>query len=167
MCNITGLQPHTPYNIRVVVVYITGENSSSSPESFKTKAGVPSKPGIPKLLEGSKNSIQWEKAEDNGSRLMYHILEIRKGTSSDSQNQSLRWKMVFNGSCSNICTWKSTNLSGPFQFRAVAANNIGFGEYSGISEDIIWFSDNRNKLYTYCPSWYTSGHYSPTDLCLV
>lgn len=45
--------------------------------------------------------------------------------------------MVFNGSCSSICTWKSTNLSGPFQFRAVAANNIGFGEYSGISEDIM------------------------------
>ncbi|XP_005363674.1 proto-oncogene tyrosine-protein kinase ROS [Microtus ochrogaster] len=141
VCNIAGLQPYTPYNIRVVVVYMTGENSSSSPESFKTKAGVPSKPGIPTLLEGSKNSIQWEKAEDNGSRLMYHILEIRKGTSSDSQNQSLRWKMVFNGSCSSICTWKSTNLSGPFQFRAVAANNIGFGEYSGISEDIMLVED--------------------------
>nr|XP_048281423.1 proto-oncogene tyrosine-protein kinase ROS isoform X3 [Myodes glareolus] len=141
VCNIVGLQPYTPYNIRVVVVYMTGENSSSSPESFKTKAGVPSKPGIPKLLEGSKNSIQWEKAEDNGSRLMYHILEIRKGTSSDSQNQSLRWKMVFNGSCSSICTWKSTDLNGPFQFRAVAANNIGFGEYSGISEAIVLVED--------------------------
>ena len=45
--------------------------------SFVSKAGVPSKPGIPKLLEGSKNSIQWEKADDNGSRLMYYILEIR------------------------------------------------------------------------------------------
>ncbi|KAL6046101.1 hypothetical protein STEG23_023645, partial [Scotinomys teguina] len=76
VCNIEDLQPYTPYNVRVVVVYRTGENSSSSPQSFKTKAGVPSKPGIPKLLEGSKNSIQWEKAEDNGSRLMYYILEI-------------------------------------------------------------------------------------------
>lgn len=44
---------------------------------FVSKAGVPSKPGIPKLLEGSKNSIQWEKADDNGSRLIYYILEIR------------------------------------------------------------------------------------------
>ncbi|ERE85531.1 proto-oncogene tyrosine-protein kinase ROS [Cricetulus griseus] len=141
VCNIADLQPYTPYNVRVVVVYTTGENSSSSPESFKTKAGVPSKPGIPKLLEGSKNSIQWEKAEDNGSRLMYYILEIRKGISNDSQNQSLRWKMVFNGSCNSLCTWKSKNLRGTFQFRAVAANNIGFGEYSGISEDITLVED--------------------------
>ncbi|XP_036024992.1 proto-oncogene tyrosine-protein kinase ROS isoform X3 [Onychomys torridus] len=141
VCNIADLQPYTPYNVRVVVVYMTGENSSSSPESFKTKAGVPSEPGIPKLLEGSKNSIQWEKAEDNGSRLMYYILEIRKGTSNDSQNRSLRWKMVFNGTCSSICTWKSKNLKGTFQFRAVAVNNIGFGEYSGISEDITLVED--------------------------
>lgn len=45
--------------------------------SYVSKAGVPSKPGIPKLLEESKDSIQWEKAEDNGSRLMYYVLEVR------------------------------------------------------------------------------------------
>nr|XP_019596913.1 PREDICTED: proto-oncogene tyrosine-protein kinase ROS isoform X2 [Rhinolophus sinicus] len=141
VCNITDLQPYTSYNIRVVVVYRTGENSTSLPESFKTKAGVPSKPGIPKLLEGSKNSIQWEKADDNGSRLIYYILEIRMGTSNNLQNQNLMWKMAFNGSCSSICTWKSKNLKGTFQFRVVAANNLGFGDYSGISEDIILAGD--------------------------
>ncbi|XP_053447517.1 proto-oncogene tyrosine-protein kinase ROS isoform X2 [Nycticebus coucang] len=141
VCNITDLQPHTSYNIRAVVVYMTGENSTSFPESFKTKAGVPSKPGIPKLLEGTKNSIQWEKAEDNGNRLMYHILEIRKGTSYDSEDPNLRWKMTFNGSCSSICTWKSKKLKGIFQFRVVAANNLGFGEYSGISENITLVGD--------------------------
>ncbi|XP_064454102.1 proto-oncogene tyrosine-protein kinase ROS isoform X1 [Mirounga angustirostris] len=141
VCNITDLQPYTSYTVRVVVVYRTGENSTSLPESFKTKAGVPSKPGIPKVLEGSKDSIQWEKAEDNGSRLMYYILEIRKGISNDSQNQNLMWKMAFNGSCSSICTWKSKNLRGRFQFRVVAANNLGFGDYSGISEDILLTGD--------------------------
>uniref|UniRef100_A0A8C6RDK4 Proto-oncogene tyrosine-protein kinase ROS n=1 Tax=Nannospalax galili TaxID=1026970 RepID=A0A8C6RDK4_NANGA len=141
VCNITDLQPSTSYNVRVVVVYVTGENSSSSPESFRTRAGVPSKPGIPELLEGSKNSIQWEKAEDNGSRLMYYILEIRKGISNDSQNQGLKWKMAFNGSCGSICTWKSKNLKGTFQFRVVAANTIGFGEYSGISENVVLLED--------------------------
>uniref|UniRef100_A0A8D2B9G8 Tyrosine-protein kinase receptor n=1 Tax=Sciurus vulgaris TaxID=55149 RepID=A0A8D2B9G8_SCIVU len=141
ICNITDLQPHTSYDIRVVVVYMTGQNSTSLPENFKTKAGVPSKPGIPKLLEGSKDSIQWDKAEDNGSRLMYYILEIREGTSNDSKNQNLRWKMAFNGSCSSICTWKSKNLKGTYQFRVVAANNLGFGEYSEISENIILVGD--------------------------
>ncbi|XP_048649912.1 proto-oncogene tyrosine-protein kinase ROS isoform X1 [Marmota marmota marmota] len=141
VCNITDLQPHTSYDVRVVVVYMTGENSTSLPENFKTKAGVPSKPGIPKLLEGSKDSIQWEKAEDNGSRLMYYILEIRENTSNDSKNQNLRWKMAFNGSCSSLCTWKSKNLKGTFQFRVVAANSLGFGEYSGISENIILVGD--------------------------
>ncbi|KAM5284647.1 proto-oncogene tyrosine-protein kinase ROS isoform 2-T3 [Hipposideros larvatus] len=141
VCNITDLQPYTSYNIRVVVVYRTGENGTSLPESFKTKAGVPSKPGIPKLLEGSENSIQWEKADDNGSRLMYYILEIRKGTSNNSQDQNLMWTMAFNGSCGSICTWKSKNLKGTYQFRVVAANNLGFGEYSGVSEDIILAGD--------------------------
>ncbi|XP_006840039.1 PREDICTED: proto-oncogene tyrosine-protein kinase ROS [Chrysochloris asiatica] len=141
VCNITDLQPNTSYTVRVVVVYVTGENSTSLPESFKTKAGVPSKPGIPKLLEGSKNSVQWEKAEDNGSRLIYYILELRKSTSNDSQNQNSMWKIAFNGSCSSICTWKSKNLKGTFQFRVVAANNLGFGEYSGISENIILVGD--------------------------
>jgi len=41
------------------------------------KAGVPSKPGTPKRAEDSKNSVQWEKAEDNGSNLTYYILESR------------------------------------------------------------------------------------------
>ncbi|XP_064342815.1 proto-oncogene tyrosine-protein kinase ROS isoform X2 [Camelus dromedarius] len=141
VCNITDLQPYTSYNVRVVVVYRTGENSTSLPESFKTKSGVPSKPGIPKLLEGSKNSIQWEKSDDNGSRLMYYILEIRKGTSNDSQKENLMWKVAFNGSCSSICTWKSKNLKGTFQFRVVAVNNLGFGDYSGISEDIVLVGD--------------------------
>ncbi|XP_039101958.1 proto-oncogene tyrosine-protein kinase ROS [Hyaena hyaena] len=141
VCSITDLQPYTSYNIHVVVVYRTGANSTSLPESFKTKAGVPSKPGIPKLLEGSKDSIQWEKAEDNGSRLMYYILEVRKSTSNDSQNRNLMWKMAFNGSCSSICTWKSKNLKGTFQFRVVAANNLGFGDYSGVSENIILVGD--------------------------
>ncbi|KAI5193845.1 Proto-Oncogene Tyrosine-Protein Kinase Ros [Manis pentadactyla] len=72
---------------------------------------------------------------------MYYILEIRKGISNDSQNQNLMWNMVFNGSCSSICTWKSKNLRGTFQFRLVAANNLGFGEYSGVSEYIISVGD--------------------------
>ncbi|XP_037699238.1 proto-oncogene tyrosine-protein kinase ROS isoform X2 [Choloepus didactylus] len=141
VCNISDLQPYTSYSIRVVVVYVTGENSTSLPESFKTKAGVPSKPGIPKLVEGSKNSIQWEKAEDHGSRVMYYILEIRKGTSNDSQNQNSQWKVAYNGSCSSICTWKSKNLKGTFQFRVIAANKLGFGEHSGISENIVLVGD--------------------------
>ncbi|KAM5262566.1 proto-oncogene tyrosine-protein kinase ROS [Ctenodactylus gundi] len=141
VCNLTNLQPYTFYNVRVVVIYMTGGNSTSLPESFRTKAGVPSKPGIPKLLDGSKTSIHWEEADDNGSSLMYYVLQIRKGSPNDSQSQNLRWKMAFNGSCSGICTWKPKNLKGTFQFRVVAANNLGFGEYSEISENIVLFGD--------------------------
>ncbi|EPQ03180.1 Proto-oncogene tyrosine-protein kinase ROS [Myotis brandtii] len=39
VCNITDLQPYTSYHVRVVVVYRTGENSTSLSESFKTKDG--------------------------------------------------------------------------------------------------------------------------------
>lgn len=39
VCNITDLQAYTRYAVRVVVVYRTGENSTSLPESFKTQGG--------------------------------------------------------------------------------------------------------------------------------
>ncbi|XP_023569963.1 proto-oncogene tyrosine-protein kinase ROS [Octodon degus] len=141
-CSISGLQPSTFYRVRVVVVYTTGERSLSPPNGFQTAAGVPSKPGTPKLLEGSRNSVQWEKADDNGSGLMYYVLETRKIISGDPQNQQLRWEMAFNGSCSSICMWKSKNLKGKFQFRVVAVNRLGFGDYSGASETITFPGDD-------------------------
>uniref|UniRef100_A0A8C5JQ84 Tyrosine-protein kinase receptor n=1 Tax=Junco hyemalis TaxID=40217 RepID=A0A8C5JQ84_JUNHY len=99
-------------------------------------SGVPSKPGVPKKAEDSKNSLQWEKADDNGSKLIYYILEGRK-QSGNSSNVKSTWEVVYNGSCGSICTWKAKNLEGTFQFRAAAANVLGLGEYSDVSMDII------------------------------
>ncbi|KAF1505047.1 Proto-oncogene tyrosine-protein kinase ROS, partial [Eudyptula minor novaehollandiae] len=135
-CNLTGTLPSTNYFVRVTVVYITGVKSTSSSTSFKTTAGVPSKPGVPKRAEDTKNSIQWKKADDNGSNLTYYILESRKQSDNTSKVKSL-WEVVYNGSCASICTWKAKNLEGTFQFRVSAANALGVGEYSDTSEDII------------------------------
>uniref|UniRef100_A0A674GT12 Tyrosine-protein kinase receptor n=1 Tax=Taeniopygia guttata TaxID=59729 RepID=A0A674GT12_TAEGU len=135
-CNLTGTQPWTNYFVRVTVVYVTGVKSTSSSTSFKTTVGVPSKPGVPKRAEDPKNSLQWEKADDNGSKLTYYILESRKQSGNSSDVKSM-WEVVYNGSCGNICTWKAKNLQGTFQFRAAAANVLGLGEYSDISMDII------------------------------
>ncbi|KAM6405293.1 proto-oncogene tyrosine-protein kinase ROS isoform 3-T3 [Pluvialis apricaria] len=139
-CNLTGTLPSTNYFVRVTVVYVTGVKSISSSASFKTTAGVPSKPGVPKRAEDAKNSVQWEKADDNGSNLTYHILESRKQSDTTSKVKSL-WKVVYNGSCASICTWKAKNLEGTFQFRAAAANMLGLGEYSDTSKDIILGED--------------------------
>ncbi|NXG70179.1 ROS1 kinase, partial [Baryphthengus martii] len=139
-CNLTGTLPSTNYFVRVTVVYVTGLKSTSSSISFKTTAGVPSKPGVPKRAEDAKNFIQWEKADDNGSNLTYYILESRKQSNSTSKVKSL-WKVVYNGSCDSICTWKAKNLEGTFQFRAAAANMLGLGEYSDTSKDIILGED--------------------------
>ncbi|XP_071597197.1 proto-oncogene tyrosine-protein kinase ROS isoform X1 [Heliangelus exortis] len=135
-CNLTGTLPSTNYFVRVTVVYVTGVKSTSSSTSFKTTAGVPSKPGVPKRAENIKNSVQWEKADDNGSNLTYYILESRKKSGNISKVNSL-WKVVYNGSCASICTWRAKNLEGTFQFRAAAANLLGLGEYSDTSKDII------------------------------
>uniref|UniRef100_A0A8B9EBJ3 Tyrosine-protein kinase receptor n=1 Tax=Anser cygnoides TaxID=8845 RepID=A0A8B9EBJ3_ANSCY len=135
-CNLTGTLPSTNYLVRVTVVYVTGVKSTSSSTIFKTTAGVPSKPGTPKRAENTKNSVQWEKAEDNGSNLTYYILESRKQTDATNQMKSL-WVVVYNGSCASICTWKAKNLEGTFQFRAAAANMLGLGEYSDTSKDIV------------------------------
>ncbi|NXM66645.1 ROS1 kinase, partial [Serilophus lunatus] len=140
-CNLTGTLPSTNYLVRVTVVYITGVNRTSSSTSFKTTAGVPSKPGVPKRAEDTKNSIQWEKADDNGSNLTYYILESRKQSGNTSKVKS-SWEVVYNGSCGSICTWKAKNLEGTFQFRAAAANVLGLGEYSDTSKDIILGEDN-------------------------
>ncbi|NWX24129.1 ROS1 kinase, partial [Aegotheles bennettii] len=139
-CNLTGTLPSTNYFVRVTVVYVTGVKSTSSSTSFKTTAGVPSKPGVPKRAEDTKNSVQWEKADDNGSNLTYYILESRKQSDNTSKVNSL-WEVVYNGSCASICTWKSKNLEGTFQFRAAAANSLGLGEYSDTSKDIILSED--------------------------
>ncbi|XP_068040421.1 proto-oncogene tyrosine-protein kinase ROS isoform X1 [Anomalospiza imberbis] len=146
-CNLTGTQPWTNYFVRVTVVYVTGVKSTSSSTSFKTTAGVPSKPGVPKRAEDSKNSLQWEKADDNGSKLTYYILESRKQSGNSSDVKST-WKVVYNGSCGSICTWKAKNLEGTFQFRAAAANVLGLGEYSDISMDIILREDNMMSMGT-------------------
>ncbi|KFQ79243.1 Proto-oncogene tyrosine-protein kinase ROS, partial [Phaethon lepturus] len=139
-CNLTGTLPSTNYFVRVTVVYVTGVKSTSSSTSFKTTAGVPSKPGVPKRAEDTKNSVQWEKADDNGSNLTYYILESRKQSENTSKVKSL-WEVVYNGSCDSICTWKAKNLEGTFQFRAAAANMLGLGEYSDTSKDIILGED--------------------------
>ncbi|NWS52624.1 ROS1 kinase, partial [Chunga burmeisteri] len=139
-CNLTGTLPSTNYFVRVIVVYITGVKSASSSTSFKTTAGVPSKPGVPKRAEDTENSVQWEKADDNGSNLTYYILESRKQSDTTSKAKSL-WEVVYNGSCASICTWKAKNLEGTFQFRAAAANVLGLGEYSDTSKDIIFGED--------------------------
>ncbi|NXP12967.1 ROS1 kinase, partial [Thinocorus orbignyianus] len=139
-CNLTGTLPSTNYFVRVTVVYVTGVKSTSSSTSFKTTAGVPSKPGVPKRVEGTKNSIQWEKAVDNGSNLTYYILESRKQSDTTSKTKSL-WKVVYNGSCASICRWKAEKLKGTFQFRVAAANGLGLGEYSDTSKSIILGED--------------------------
>ncbi|OWK58396.1 Proto-oncogene tyrosine-protein kinase ROS [Lonchura striata] len=144
-CNLTGTQPWTNYFVRVTVVYVTGVKSTSSSTSFKTTVGVPSKPGVPKRAEDSKNSLQWEKADDNGSKLTYYILESRKQSGNSSDVKST-WEVVYNGSCGSICTWKAKNLKGTFQFRAAAANVLGLGEYSDISMDIVLSEDNMMPM---------------------
>ncbi|NXU11988.1 ROS1 kinase, partial [Pardalotus punctatus] len=146
-CNLTGTLPWTNYFVRVKVVYVTGVKSISPSTSFKTTAGVPSKPGVPKRAEDSKNSLQWEKADDNGSKLTYYILESRKQSGNTSNVKSM-WEVVYNGSCGSICTWKAKNLEGTFQFRAAAANVLGLGEYSDISMDIILSEDNMISMGT-------------------
>ncbi|XP_009680007.2 proto-oncogene tyrosine-protein kinase ROS isoform X4 [Struthio camelus] len=139
-CNLTGTLPSTNYFVRVTVVYVTGVKSTSSSTNFKTTAGVPSKPGVPKRAEDTKSSVQWEKAEDNGSNLTYYILESRKQSDNASKMKSL-WEVVYNGSCTSICTWKAENLEGTFHFRVAAANVLGLGEYSDTSEAIFLGED--------------------------
>lgn len=55
---------------------------------------------------------------------------------SNNTTKSL-WEVVYNGSCTSICTWEAKNLEGTFQFRVAAANALGLGEYSDTSKDII------------------------------
>ncbi|XP_061846106.1 proto-oncogene tyrosine-protein kinase ROS [Colius striatus] len=140
-CNLTGTLPSTNYFVRVTVIYDTGVQSTSFSTYFKTTAGVPGKPGVPKRAEDTKNSIQWEKADDNGSNLTYYILESRKESDNTSKVKS-SWEVVYNGSCDSICIWKAKNLEGSFQFRAAAANDLGLGEYSDTSKGIILSEDN-------------------------
>ncbi|KAM4771019.1 proto-oncogene tyrosine-protein kinase ROS [Rhinophrynus dorsalis] len=136
LCTLTGVVPNMDYYVQAVVIFMTEVKSISPPASFKTSAGVPGKPGVPQVLPGDENTIQWETAEDHGSDLVYNILEYRN-VPADGRRELTTWKVAFNDSCNNICIWKSKTLDGTFQFRAVAANMLGLGAYSKISETII------------------------------
>ncbi|XP_073532013.1 proto-oncogene tyrosine-protein kinase ROS isoform X2 [Phyllobates terribilis] len=141
ICLLLGVVPNTFYQVQAVVLFMTGAQSISDPTNFKTLAGVPSKPGIPQKLPGDDNTIQWKTAMDNGSNLTYSILEYRKVM--DIKELDL-WKLAYNGSCGDICVWKSTALDGTFQFRAAAANMIGLGNDSDISEDILLYKESSS-----------------------
>ncbi|NXF04409.1 ROS1 kinase, partial [Smithornis capensis] len=156
-CSLTGTLPSTNYFVRVTVVYVTGVRRTSSSISFKTTAGVPSKPGVPKRSEDTKNSVQWEKADDNGSNLTYYILESRKQYGNTSKVKS-SWEVVYNGSCGSVCTWKAKNLEGTFRFRAAAANVLGLGEYSDTSKDIILGEGTSSTLNNKKPVDFQPAH---------
>ncbi|KAM8952993.1 proto-oncogene tyrosine-protein kinase ROS [Pelodytes ibericus] len=135
-CTLTGVVPDTVYHVRTVVIFVTDAKSISEPTNFKTSAGVPGKPGTPQSLPSDKNTIRWDTSDDNGSNLTYNILEYRQ-TPADGRVDPGPWQVAYNGSCPNICLWKSTTLEGSFLFRVAAANILGIGNYSDISEIII------------------------------
>jgi len=72
----------------------------------------------------------------NDIPVFFCCAHCRKQSENTSKVKSL-WQVVYNGSCTSICTWKAKNLEGTFQFRVAAANVLGLGEYSDTSKDII------------------------------
>ncbi|XP_040286016.1 proto-oncogene tyrosine-protein kinase ROS [Bufo bufo] len=140
-CTLMGVMPNTINQVQAVVVFFTGAQSISDPTNFKTLAGVPSKPGIAQKVPGDDNTIQWKTALDNGSNLTYNILEYRQVT---DVKDLVPWKLAYNGSCHDICVWKSRALDGTFLFRSAAANMIGLGNYSDVSEDIQLYSEDSS-----------------------
>lgn len=88
--------------------------------------------------------------------------------SGNSSNVKFTWKVVYNGSCGSICTWKAKNIEGTFQFRAAAANVLGLGKYSDISMDII-LSEGMSCtslnlfliiLYSHTNLWTETGYFN-------
>ncbi|XP_075057024.1 proto-oncogene tyrosine-protein kinase ROS [Mixophyes fleayi] len=142
-CMLTGVVPNTNYHVQVVVVFMSGVHSRSEPANFRTSVGVPSKPGTPQNVPGDENTIQWKTAEDNGSNLLYNILQYRKVV--DDGRQLPSWQMAYNSSCGDICVWKSKAMEGTYQFRAAAANIIGLGDYSNISTNILLQKENSSS----------------------
>ncbi|KAM4694286.1 proto-oncogene tyrosine-protein kinase ROS [Discoglossus pictus] len=142
-CMLTGVLPNTHYHVQAVVIFGTGATSVSDSASFKTTAGVPSKPGVPQIVSEDPNSITWEIAEDNGSDLTYNILEYKKEP-ADGREVST-WHVAYNGSCIYICMWKAKGMEGTFHFRAVAANMLGLGNYSDTSASIVIIKEKANN----------------------
>ncbi|KAM3932703.1 proto-oncogene tyrosine-protein kinase ROS [Leptodactylus fuscus] len=143
-CTLMGVEPNTIYQVQSVVIFLTGVQSISDPTEFKTLAGIPSKPGTPQKVPGDDNTIQWKTANDNGSNLTYNLLEYREVTDI---KEIVTWKLAYSGPCGDVCVWKSRTLDGTFRFRAAAANMIGLGYYSNISEDILLYPENSSLDY--------------------
>ncbi|XP_053316144.1 proto-oncogene tyrosine-protein kinase ROS [Spea bombifrons] len=144
-CILTGVTPNTYYHVRAIVIYVTGAKGTSKPADFKTSAGIPGKAGTPYCLPGDQNTIHWNTAEDNGGNLTYNILEYRKVLDNKKGALTL-WHVAYNGSCIDICIWKATTMEGTFQFRAAAANVLGLGDYSDVSESILLTKEKSDSV---------------------
>uniref|UniRef100_V9K7K8 Fibronectin type-III domain-containing protein 3a n=2 Tax=Callorhinchus milii TaxID=7868 RepID=V9K7K8_CALMI len=121
---IPELRPATEYHVRVSGTYSSVKGSPSELASFTTEISEPDPPAPPKLINRTKNTLnfQWKASNDNGSKITNYSLEWDEGM------QNLFKECYFG----HQKQYKLTKLSPSvgYTFRLAAKNDIGMSDFS-------------------------------------
>lgn len=123
-CRIQDLKPCHEYYVCLQVHLDEMQGSATDPVIFITPPCEPDQPRPPKLFHQNKNSLhlRWNTPNDNGSHILYYILEYDDG---DSDN----FVEFYRGKGKNFALnkLKSATL---YRFRMAAYNEVGRSLYS-------------------------------------
>lgn len=133
-CRIQDLRPGQEYSVCLQVHLDELQGSASDLIKFTTPACEPDQPQIPKLISRTKNSLQlrWNAVNDNGSHILYYILEYDCGKGGDFvELHKCKGKQH---------TVQKLQPATFYRFRLAAQNESGRSPYS----DIVTFSTPDN-----------------------
>lgn len=125
-CRIQDLKPCHEYYVCLQVHLDEMQGSATEPAIFTTPPCEPDQPRPPKLFHQSRNSLQlrWNTPNDNGSHILYYILEYDEG-GSDNFIEFYRGK-------GKTYTLNKLQSATQYRFRMAAYNEMGCSLYSEI-----------------------------------
>ncbi|XP_018325859.1 fibronectin type-III domain-containing protein 3A isoform X2 [Agrilus planipennis] len=133
-CRIQDLRPGQEYSVCLQVHLDELQGTASDPVKFTTPSCEPDQPQPPKLISKSKNSLQlrWNAVSDNGSHILYYILEYDDGKGGDF--------IELHKSKGKHHTLSKLQSATVYKFRLAAINDIGKSMYS----DVVTYATSDN-----------------------
>ncbi|XP_075153137.1 miles to go [Haematobia irritans] len=134
-CIIQDLKPGQDYVVKIQVHYEHLQGTASEPVEFATPPCEPERPGAPRLVMFTKNSLhlRWNTANCNGSPLQHYLLEYDEGRTGpiggDSRPINFVEAVKTKGRQYIVTKLQPSTM---YHFRLAAVNDVGPSSYSPI-----------------------------------
>ena len=126
--DITGLTNNTAYQVQVAAVNRSGTGEWSDPATA-TPAGVPSKPGAPRLTHGNASLlVEWTAPSHNGAAITgYRVRHCVNSTGCDAASEWTNKDLTGTGTSTTLSTLTNGTA---YQVQVRAVNSMGNGPFS-------------------------------------